>query len=605
MDQFVAFLWDRHVAAHGAQVDRWTETLGKRSGRESFLVDRPGLRVITFQMGARVVRATELSGSEGVVIGSLFERGREGAGRIEQLDRQASDDIANANGKALISRYWGDYVALWRIPGSEAVEVVRDPCGPTPCFIAQFHGIDILCSHVADIANLAGAAFSTDWEAINAFLMNGYFVTRHTGLCELKELLPGQRLTWRPRTENAFNWVWNPTHLAAEPSRQSFDHAADELRHTAGDCFDALAGLSDSIVVRTSGGLDSSVVANLMARTGDAKVTGLHLVGRGYEEFEVKLARLAARHAGIELVELEVEGSTLDVASMFAAPRTARPTRQILSGRADALLTGACRDLGADCVMAGHGGDSLFLQRSLASDAFADYLLLNNWGRGAWRTAYDCASLLEQSVWRVLKTGISHRLGRKKWSPLAFLGDGQPAPSPSGGSGGHRPHEAYLRHDWLDAATSLPPCKAEQIRSIVALSNYHPTLGHGAAFDAVHPFISQPIVEFALRTPAYLFVQGGRDRTLQRAAFSDVLPVEITRRVHKGFINHRLLDDVTQVAKELQGFLLEGYLLSSGNVDRARIEQLLSDAYPLTDQDLDTLLTLVAAEAWLVSWRLG
>src|SRR5690606_27284177 len=122
-------------------------------------------------------------------------------------------------------------------------------------------------------------------------------------------------------------------------------------------------------------------------------------------------------------------------------------------------------------------------------------------------------------------------------------------------------------------------------------------------FDTLNPLASQPIVELALRTPTYQFIEGGSDRSLQRAAFTDLLPPEVVRRTHKGFINHRLQSDVAQLTGELREFLLEGHLLASGHVDRSRVELLLSDNYPINDAELDALFTMLAAEAWLISWR--
>ena len=48
---------------------------------------------------------------------------------------------------------------------------------------------------------------------------------------------------------------------------------------------------------------------------------------------------------------------------------------------------------------------------------------------------------------------------------------------------------------------------------------------HGVRLDAIHPFISQPLVEFSLRTPAFMFGDGGEDRALERRAFGDLAAV--------------------------------------------------------------------------------
>lgn len=391
-------------------------------------------------------------------------------------------------------------------------------------------------------------------------------------------------------------WLWNAAEIAKSPNMQKFVEAAADIRATAETCIEAIASDCESIVIRTSGGLDSSIVASLAARATQARVTALHLVGHGYESYERRLARLCAAKAGIELVELEVTGPALDVDGMFGTPRTARPSRQILSRSVDRPLIAACQNVQADCIMTGHGGDGLFLQRSLTSNAFSDHLRLEGLRPSTSRVAYECASLLEESIWSVLTRGLSFCFGVKRWDPVGFLDDGLSAGLP--------PLDLdYLRHDWLEEARSLPPGKAEQLRSIVALSLYSPMLGHGLAFDAVNPLASQPMVEFALRTPAYRLIEGGADRSLERAAFADLLPPEILRRTQKGFINHGLQSDIAQMTTPVREVLLEGRLVNEGHVDRTLIELLLSDAHSVNDAELDTLVTMLAVEAWLISWR--
>lgn len=546
---------------------------------------------------------TEISPLDGVVVGSLFQTGGEPSGRVRQLSLEAVGRLERTAGASLISDFWGSYVAIWREPASGATYALCDPCGAASCFALRSSDVNVLCSYASDIAGLSTLKLPVDWDAVRAFLVHNYFTTKHTGLTGLTEVLPGQRATWGQRGLHT-EWMWDPVAIAKKPSIRSFAEHRDELRATAEACFSALGRTHRNIVVRVSGGLDSSIVLNLMRRRSDGQVTALHMIGRGYEAYELQLARLAAKHADMKLLELEMDLSTADVASLEAAPLLARPTKQLLGGTADAVLRQACEALGADSVMGGHGGDNLFLQRSVASDTFVDFVRLNGLSGQFWSVAYDTAMLLERSVWSVLQRAGAYAIGLKKWSALAFLSeDGARQERLLLADGADQIPADYTTSPWLHEAELLPPGKAEQLRGIVALRNYHPVVGHGVAYDAVHPFISQPLVEFALRTPAYMFTHDGVDRSLERAAFGDILPPEITRRMNKGFINHQLTHDLANESARLREFVLDGHLVSERIVDRARTEALLSPDSLVQGNGVGAILNVLAAEAWVRPWQ--
>lgn len=122
-------------------------------------------------------------------------------------------------------------------------------------------------------------------------------------------------------------------------------------------------------------------------------------------------------------------------------------------------------------------------------------------------------------------------------------------------------------------------------------------------FDAVQPLISQPIVEFCLRTPSYIFGAGGVDRALEREAFRDVLPEEVYRRHLKGFINHHLTHDIAENANALCEFLSEGRLVASGLVERKRVLDLFDGSTAVSAASLEPILSLLAAEAWVTTWQ--
>lgn len=604
MDRFVAFRWDPGSEAASGRVQTWCNALRARDSGWSDLINAPGLRLLMRLRPGEDAAATPISGGTGVVIGQIFERGSGPQGGVRTIDGKALWLSAADSSSARPSPYWGCFVAIRLDDASGDLHVMRDPCGSLPCFVTKSHGIDLLCASVDDLSGLPELNFSINWTAIRAFLVHSYFTSRHTGLQEITEVLPGEHRVLRADGQSSTSWTWTPAAFAGNPRKRCFEDACRLAREIADDCFAAWAGACRHVAVRMSGGLDSSIVASVMKRAEGARLTGIHLIGRGYEAYELRLARLAARNAGVDLIELEMGSSTLDIADMLSAPKLPRPSAQLLGAAADRRLSTACHELGCDAVMTGHGGDALFLQRSLAADVLADYLRLEGVSPALFRKAYECAVLFQAPVWSVFRRTGGTLFGRKRWSPLAFLEADDAPHRKLGLAGAVSDLEAsHTHHDWLAAAACLPPCKAEQVRAVTALRHYHSQMSHALAFRAVQPLVSQPIVEFCLETPAHIFCAGGVDRALERTAFGDLIPPEIARRFEKGFVNHQLTHELSEISDALLEFLSEGHIVAQGLVSPAAIQTLFGDEELLPAENLAPVMSLLAAEAWVAAWR--
>lgn len=603
MDRFVAFLWEADRPDRIRQVARWFAALRAKRPDWSTVHDSDGLLVVALPDAEGVLPACRMSPPVGVIIGTIFANGRESQGALRQLPPDEIEQIAASRGDLLLRNYWGSYVGLVRESASTAVHVVRDPCGASACYRLQAKGITLLCSFVDDIADLPGLSLSVDWDAIRAFLVSNFVINSRTGLRELTELMPGQRMTWRPDAPLATTWIWNPIAFAERPKRRSFNDACAEFRAVAERCTEGWARAGGSTLVRMSGGLDSSIVAGLVRRSSTDTVTGVHFAGRGYEAYERDLARRAAAHLGISLVEQTFDPATAGLRSGVSGPRLARPTKQILGADVDQMLQDVCDATGAQTVVSGHGGDALFLQRSIAGDVVVDYLLTGEPKADLPRVAYDTAVLLESSIWQVVGDAASQVLGRRRWDFSSPLKDG-----------GARAHqnlasEAFFEFApgsitsiWLEEARRLPPCKAEQLRSIVALRNYHATRGHAVARRSIHPLISQPLIELSLGTPAHLFNTGGSDRALERNAFADLVPEAVARRFHKGFVNHSVIASIVEDLGYIRDLVLNGRCMDNGLLDRAKVERLLSPQHLLEGAALGAVMDLVTVESWLMPW---
>ncbi len=603
MDRFVVFICDDRSPAAAARVDAWTKILTATTSSWIEACSSASLRAFVLRSRHGQTRysvGADATGS-GLVIGTLFERGYSRRGAVKNLAPEVIRALAGPEPSDAGAKYWGDFTAIWRGHQDRTANIFRDPCGSTSCFRLRAHKIDILFSHLPDVIALPDIELSIDWTSVQAFLVHNYFITRHTGFHEIREILPGEQVACPAEEQPASRWPWNSVEIAARAQRLSFSEAIETLRQVTRDCFQGWGAVGGDVAVRLSGGLDSSIVLALARQYSSGAVTALHVRGRGYETQDLIHAHIAAEHAGVELLELDPPETLFDVSSFARNPLLPRPCSQLLGAAVDTAIANACDSLNAQSTMTGNGGDSLFLQRGMIESALADYVQLNGLGRDLGRIAYECAVLQQTSVWSVFGRLRTYLPGHRRPPPYQWLGESSRRPRGSATPAFEDIPSDYVMHPCMSDAGRLPPCKASQVTSIISLRNYYSRLSLGLNFEAIEPFVSQPIVEFCLQTPTYLFSHGAMDRALERHAFAELLPPQIARRFQKGFINHQVLHDMQNHIGTLREFLAEGQLVSHGLTAKAAVIALFEDDQLFQGTNLPTMLNLLAAEAWLAT----
>ena len=136
------------------------------------------------------------------------------------------------------------------------------------------------------------------------------------------------------------------------------------------------------------------------------------------------------------------------------------------------------------------------------------------------------------------------------------------------------------------------------MQSIAGIHYFHRDPAPGAV-AALHPLLAQPILEACLRIPSWLWVRGGRDRAVARAAFRGLLPDATLARRSKGHLASLFMTGYLAARPQLEDLLLEGRLTAAGLLDRDAIrEYLRRDGRP-DDSGYMRLLDLVSTETWL------
>lgn len=603
MDRYVAMLWDQEAAPLARQVDVWTGELQQTSDRWRIVLDAPGLRVLSLVHRGTEPVVTRMTGAEGVVIGVLFERGSERSGRVRELDTDATQRVIASEGDRLTKHHWGNYVAIWRDAASRSVTVIRDPCGAVPCLMTTQQGVDLFFAHAEDVATLSDTSFTIDWTYIHAFLIFNYFITHHTGIENIGELLPGRRLTWRSGARPILQWAWSAAELASHRRYRSFPDAIAGMREAAEAAFTAWGREYRRVIVSLSGGLDSSILLGLLRRNSDADILALHYVGSDYEGHERQFARLAAKASNVELVEASQSAAKEELPWTFNLPRLARPKRALLATTIDRISSDAAIRFRADTQMLGQGGDHLFLQRDLARHTASDYLRSHGFSGSYLGEAYRSAKLQQRAIWPVLSTSVASAFEKENRTPFHFLESAiWRRGSPFTNADLAAVPKAYIHHPWIADASALPIGKALQVQGLVWLHDYYVHHGRGLQLDIVHPLFAQPVVEASLTTPTYLLCNGGDDRALARAAFADVLPKPIQNRISKGGANRATSDTMIKRLGCFQELILGGEVMNQLAIDRSWVAEALTPKSIARGERNALIRSLAAVELWNRPW---
>ena len=603
MFRFIALAWEPTSASDAALARGLAQQLLAHAAWQRAW-SRPGLQVFAAGLAPRIHEVLPFDGDGGVVLGKLFRRGDGAASTAPvMLDAADSASIVRSGGTALVRGFWGRYVAFWHDP-LVGCWVLRDPGGSLPCYRLQHEGLTILFSWLEDILDcfpgLPRPRVNTD--GLAAHLVLGELGGRATALEGVTQVLPGERLSLHVAPGSS-SLLWNAFDQARLPPIDHLPTAEAALRQTVRDCALAWASCHDRILLRLSGGVDSSILLSCLAsgRT-PAEVTCLNYHSPGADSDERHYARLAATRAQRTLLERErVSGFRLEpILEAARLPTPGSHVGRMGSARMDAALAA---QTGASALFTGGGGDQLFFEFRQWWPA-ADHLRLRGFDRAFLRAAMDAARLGKVSVWRVLRLALADRLRRHPpvQTPGRYL---TLVTQDTIAQVCEAARDPRFVHPALLADTPLPIGKWTQAMQLMHPVSCYDPLEREAAPELVNPLLSQPLVELCLRLPTYVLAHGGRGRALARRAFADDLPPEIANRQSKGGMEEHLRAVLLGNLDFIRALLLDGELVRRGLIDRGRTETALSGRPTTLASRAGEIHIALGVEAWLRRWSPG
>ena len=515
-----------------------------------------------------------------VLVGRLFSPAHEPVAALPPCAE------GSAEPRRLLDRLdgrWGNFA--WFGVAGDLFWAYREPSGSIPVYRLDADGGGLFVSD-ADTALQAGLlpVPVPDQTFLVYWLQFPFLRTRRAGLEQVSELLPGT-MALRALAEN---WrcltLWHPARFAGRAATVAApEEAAAKLRAVALGAVAAQAGPGAN-VLRLSGGLDSSIIAACLAEAG-VKFSCVNFRTRAADGDERDHARAVASHLHLSL--REVAENDLTRIEPPANPGF-RPRTNPLLLPFEQALGEAARDLGAQLLVDGSGGDNLFCYVTSAAPV-VDALRRGRF-RAAARTISDLAALADCTVWDALRAAARRAVRSRPTfkEDRSFLAREilLPVSEP---------------HPWLHGLGHLPPGQREHVESLVHITHF---LDRGSGdLPVLHPLMAQPLLELCLRIPSWLWVRGARDRAVARDAFAGRLPSSVLDRRDKGSMQSIFHRAFERLQGEMKDLLLTGELRRAGVLDVGALEAGFASDASAGDPFQLRISELVALELWLAAWR--
>lgn len=569
-----------------------------------------------------------LTDLHGLVLGSLFRRTTQTShspAADTRFDASETRRIVESKGHHLVKNYWGSYLAIVRDATAGSYSIFRDPTATLPCYHVRWGNVHVFFSDIEDFKRFVPMDLSVNWPQIAATLLASSYLSRQCSLSEVEDLPGGESITISGDSERR-TILWHPGQFCREDGLNDERTAAAALRSTVSNVVHTLASEHTAILVRLSGGLDSSIVTSCLAEREDRpEMTCLNFyiendhddewkgpMPGGYSREnlaklrrivgsadERQFARSVAEKCSLRLVERARRVSDLDLRRIWKAPLVPRPANYIYVIDEDDAEIRYASECEATACFTGEGGDTVFYCTQRVIGAL-DYAYLHPLGGALFRHIRLTAGLSGESVPRVLSKILRHGILRTRLPPPF---EPMKRPHLLRDDAAAAAHASLLSHPWVETVPRLCPGKHNHVIGVATSVPNYQYVHHRERFaTSVHPLASQPVVETCLRIPTYVLLVDGVSRGLARRAFRDLLPPAVARRTVKGlpisFWQHLVRSNIAYIRE----CLLDGYLVRQGLLDRNKLNDYLIQDQPFLTVHPQQIMDYLGCEAWLGQW---
>jgi asparagine synthase (glutamine-hydrolysing) len=563
MFRYLALLWNPQSEAFSAAAEILQRRIQALSASWVTALRQPGVVVLVADRSHHL-SARALFGGHGVILGQIFpslKASDEGA-VVEAAEFGATETraVLESEGRILVSRYWGNYVALILDAERGARFLIKGPCGSLPCHFTQNGGLQLVFSCLGDCHEL-GLRFPVNWGFVRARIANGFREVREPSLLGMSTVYRGECVRFnREALAESRTQYWQADFTGSAHFVDP-EVAQRTMRATVMSCVHSMATGHSSVLAQVSGGLDSSIVLGCLgAMPRQPAITCYTFYVPDSVCDERRWAHRAVQQFRLKHVEAPLDPRKLVYEELPALQASTEPASYFTHWQKSPVERDLATRYGASIVFTGEGGDAAFCSTSFV---FAVDHCLRREGLSyrTLRTAAQVAVRRDRTVWRVLGKALD------RW----VFGDR--------GTDVERSLEPFHRLVSRDVRAAARLSLESLLRMgtlVFAPSFYDASTSHrDAAPYEVSPLCAQPVVELCACVPVDMHFHGGRTRGLARRAFANEVPEPILRRQWKDRPLLQLADVIARNLPFIREHLLEGALVKEGVLNRAAVEQAL------------------------------
>jgi asparagine synthase (glutamine-hydrolysing) len=607
MFRYLAFIWNSDDRSQAEAAKALSLRASSNLRGFSVALNRSGSYVFYADPAPSRYDARVMPNESGVVLGLLHCRNTssedDSPARAANLGCEQSREIVRSNGRRLITHYWGDYVAILpdeTIPN--LTRVIKDPTGNLPCFYTTWRGVTIIFSSIADCLDLE-LQFSVNWSFIARRIGGGCFDTDINCLNEVSQVSRGECLQLNSNSASRPQRLvyWNPVDFAESGTPIDNEHlAATAMRATIRSVTHTLAGCHEGILLRLSGGLDSSIIACCLRNVrGNPAITAFTCYVPQGNSDERRWARLAARHAGFsEHIEHAVDTRHFRIDGILGLRPLAAPVPLMAYLGGSLNETRAAEARGHTAIFSGDGGDSTFGGEAIGL-VIDDFLSREHL---KWRIiplAARVALYKDSIVWKILLDGL------RRWCLGARIHDFRQRLMMSTNLGAKAlrdsvRNESRYPHSWFRNLDHVPWRTIWRMGNLLNTPSFYDPFRDACEMypQRVAPLYAQPVVELALSIPLYVHFLHGYERGLARRAFTDDIPAAICRRRWKDRAPGSFEDMTLSNREFIRETLGGGNLARKGLINTDAIDEVLGGAGRDKNLFVGELYTFMDLELW-------
>ena len=495
--------------------------------------------------------------------------------------------------------------AIWDGP-KERLFLARDRLGIKPLYFHINGSTLLFASEIKAISAGRGTRAVFNRAILPEFLAHRYVAGDETFFKGISKLLPGHTLSWNLADGFRERRYWQPPQVREQPDKSFADYSA-EVREGLEDAVRSHLVGDVPIGLFLSGGLDSTVIAALMAPHVDGPIQTFSVGFREKAANELTYARLAANSVGAEHRDVLVSPE-----QFFAElPKSIWHEDEPIAFASSIplhIISRLAREH-VKVVLTGEGADELFLGYD-----YRYRITQKNMQLGAWFERLVPTPLRRAVGWSV--PGLPR--GLRRYAERSFLAmDCDPRAmffenfsvfrsvhresllvDPDLES--NRDTHARCLHHYYAGGTEALECMshADLQTYLVELLMKQDQMSMAASLESRVPYLDHLLVEKVAAIPARHRMRGGQPKALLRNAVTDIVPQEILQRGKMGF--------PVPVGSWLRGpfwWLVEEFVLGArarmrGHFNGAQLVRLAHEHRSGRADHADRLWLLINLEIW-------